>query len=288
METRETKIHQFTECECPCCGGCEWEHANQLPAFIFGVSAEIIVCHSCGCGATWPSPSLRENYYQENQGYSELFTQNAALYNIFAKGLLKSLDGIIDPLGKTMLDIGCGGGFLVQAATDIGMIAEGVEANAEMVGWGKSRGLNVSQLSVEQLKVSGKRFDVIVLSAILEHLKNPHDLLLSCKDILRDGGVVLVSQASFDGLLPRLFAWGWYGWQPQEHFWHFTPKSFNKLAEKSGYRTQKLVRGSLYHQWFGKGGIKVLLGRNTATLLAKLGAMLNRGDSFNAVLKVSC
>ena len=165
------------------------------------------------------------------------------------------------------------------------MIAEGIETNETMVAWANQRRLSVSSGNVRFLKAKGRRYDVVVLSAILEHLDNPYELLQSCRELLNSGGVVLVSQASFDGLLPKVFPWGWYGWQPKEHYWHFTPASFAKLAASSGYETVKLVRGSLYHSWFCKGGVKVVIGRNMATLLARLGNMLNQGDSFNAVLK---
>lgn len=286
MKKSNADIWEFGNYECPCCGNRGWKLTTYLPAFIFGARADIIVCRACGCGATWLPPSLNAGYYQANQGYSDLFTQKGALYVDFAKSLLKTLDGIIKPEDRNLLDVGCGGGFLVQAATDMGMVAEGLEANESMVAWAKQRGLDVSQGSVQQLKEAGKRYDVIVLSAILEHLDSPQELLQACRDILSDGGVVLVSQASFDGLLPKVFPWGWYGWQPKEHYWHFTPASFIKLGERSGYKAVKLVRGSLYHQWFGSGGIKVIVGRNVATLLAKFGNVLNRGDSFNVVLKV--
>lgn len=285
MKTTKGDMQNSVKCECPCCGGNLWKSATHLPSFIFGESVDIIVCRACGCGATWQPPSLNAMYYQENQSYSNLFTQKEVLYSGFAKSLLKTLDGIIKLENKTLLDVGCGGGFLVQAAADARMVAEGLEANENMVNWARQKGLNVSLGSVRQLKEAGRRYDVVVLSAILEHLDDPHELLQSCREILNIGGVVLVSQASFDGLLPKIFPWGWYGWQPKEHYWHFTPSSFAKLAERAGYTTVKLERCSLYHQWFIKGGVKIIVGRNVATLIARLGSLINRGDSFNTVLK---
>jgi SAM-dependent methyltransferase len=284
MENDDVKTAQY---ECPCCGGGEWRSATHLPSLLFDKSTDIIVCSACSCGATWPPPNLDDRYYQENQGYSDLFSQNEVLYSGFAKDLLKTLDGIIEVEGKALLDVGCGGGFLVQAATDANMIAEGLETNEDLVAWATQKGLSVSAGSVRQLREAGKRYDVIVLSAILEHLDDPRELLQSCRGILKIGGVVLVSQASFDGLLPQIFPWGWYGWQPKEHYWHFTPNSFARIAERSGYRTVKLERCSLHHQWFTKGGTKVIVGRNLATLIARLGDLINRGDSFTAVLMES-
>jgi len=220
--------------ECPCCGAVNWKSGTHLPEFIFNANVDILYCQDCGCGATWPAPKLGYNYYLENQEYSDLFTQKETLYIEFAKKLLKTLDGIIELENKALLDVGCGGGFLVQSANDIGMIAEGLEANEAMVDWAKQRGLHVSQKSVQNLIDAGKKYDVVVLSAILEHLEDPQELLISCHNLLNNDGVLLVSQASFDGLLPKIFPWGWYGWQPQEHYWHFSPECFfMKKSEKN-------------------------------------------------------
>lgn len=280
-------MKQIVKCECPCCQGLEWKARTYLPAFIFGAATSIYGCRFCGCAVTWPPPSLDDNYYQENQRYTDSFTQKEALFRGFARKLLKTLDGIVKLEGKALLDVGCGGGFLVNIANDFGMVAEGIEANESMVAWANQRGLNVSGSDVQQLKDRGKKYDVIVLSAILEHLASPYELLRSCKNILNDGGVVLVSQASYDGLLPQVFPWGWYGWQPKEHYWHFSPLNFIKLAERAGYKSVKLVRDSLHHPWFIKGGVKVVVGRNTAAFIARLGNSIYRGDSFNIVLTAS-
>lgn len=281
----EASVEDNFQLRCVCCGNNQWAITCRLPGFLFGRPSQILKCQNCGCGATWPPPELSTDHYLENEFYSDLFTQNKERYSAFAKYLLGSIDGLVALEGKSLIDIGCGGGFLVRVAAEAGMIAEGIEANASMVSWARENGLNVSQGDVLQLQESGRHFDVVVLSAILEHLENPGDLLRQCKGILREGGMVVISQASFDGLLPRIFPWGWYGWQPKEHYWHFTPNCFSELAQRAGYRPIKVERGSLHHQWFFSGGLKVVIGRNIATLLAKVGGLIGRGDSFNMVLK---
>lgn len=281
----ESAMNDQSQLQCACCGESQWKLTSRLPRFIFGRSADILRCEKCGCGATWPQPQLTAGHYQANEFYSELFSKNRELYETFAQGLLESIRGHAELAGKSLIDIGCGGGFLVRAAKEAGMNAEGIEANANMVAWAREHGLNVLQGDVRQLHEAGRRFDVVVLSAILEHLENPGDLLRQCREILHEDGIVIISQASFDGLLPRVFPWGWYGWQPQEHYWHFTPGCVSLLAQRIGYVPVRIERGSLHHQWFLSGGLKVIIGRNIATLIARVGESVGRGDSFNMVLK---
>jgi predicted TPR repeat methyltransferase len=272
---------------CPCCGRAEWRRVLRLPKLIFGTERAVLRCKHCGCGATWPTPTLHGDYYEENEDYAELFRQKEALYKLFAKQLIEQLPEELREKGVSLLDVGCGGGFLVQVASELGMCAEGIELNAQMVAWAKDRGLAVAQGKLEDLLAKKKRYNVVVASAILEHLADPCDLLGSCRELLEPGGVLLVSQANLDGLLPSVFPWGWYGWQPQEHYWHFTPRSIELLLRKVGFEIVGLRRGSLHHEWYTSGGVKNVVGRNMATAIARAGELVAMGDSFDVVARVA-
>jgi len=274
---------------CICCGfHGNWILAWNLPAFMFGKPFSILKCSNCGLGKTDPLPETNALYYEVNERYDSLFTTKRDLYLSFAKQLFKPLASIVKvPNGKRLLDIGCGGGFAVEYAASLGYVAEGIESNEGMVKWCQKRGLNVSKLDVMKMEIPpDRKFDVIVLSAILEHLEDPFSLLLHLqKKVVSHMGVILISQASYDGLLPRIFPWGWYGWQPKEHFWHFMPDSFSALADRAGFNIVHLERDSLYHPWFMNKNIKDLFGRNLAAIIARLGLSIGMGDSFHAVIQ---
>ena len=279
------KVHVFT---CIACGyQGKWRLWRRFPTFLFGVPFEVWRCPECGLGRTCPKPEVGVEHYEDNQRYNILFVEKRELYLKFAEALLKTLDDLIAPQGKKLLDIGCGGGFVVEYANQIGFQAEGVDANRQMVAFGRQQGLNVYQADVMEVSFGGAdRYDVIVLSAILEHLPDPAKLLNHIRaNLLKDDGFLLVSQASYDGLLPRLFPWGWYGWQPQEHFWHFTPASFGALSRRCGFVCRRLQRKSLYHPWFVTSRLRDLVGRNFAAILARIGYAIGRGDSFDCVLQ---
>jgi len=258
---------------------------TRLPAFIFGIRAEILRCRECGLGRTLPPPEISELFYEENVRYDELFSSRYVLYKKFAVSLLSALDGLVKANGKRLLDVGCGGGFLVEAAQDMGFRAEGIEANHNLVEWCKRRNLKVRGGDVSMLEETGEHYDVVVLSAILEHVLEPQLLLASCKNLLAPGGIMLISQASYDGLLPKVFPWGWYGWQPKEHFWHFTPGSMRLLLNGIDLAVAYERREGLYHPWFLSGGIKEIVGRNIAAMVARIGILFHRGDGFCVAVK---
>ncbi len=272
---------------CPCCGSSHWVKKISLPSYLFSRSADIIVCSVCALGATWPPPTSDYDYYQQNQQYVDSFSEKSALFYQFAEKMLDNLQGVVNMSGKRLLDIGCGLGFLVEAAARHGIISEGIEANSNLVSRSISRGLNVSCSTIENLKKDGRKYDFIVFSSVLEHLVHPDIIIQSCKDLLNEGGIIIASQAAYDGLLPNVFPWGWYGWQPKEHYWHFSLRSFFHLAEKSGLRVISYSKDSLYHPYFAHGGLKVLIGRNIAAVIARFGKIINKGDSFIILFEIA-
>jgi len=262
--------------KCICCGGSEWQLVTLLPKTVFGLSARIEKCSSCGFGRTIPAPATFFDHYNSGGDSVPNFQDRIEDYRVFGRELLADA-----PIRSgRLMDIGCGGGFLVEQAALLGFDAFGVEANTAMVEWCQSRGLKVTCADVSQLD-RNERFDLVVLSSVLEHLEDPAGMIRSARKMLSQQGSILVSQASFDGLLPSVFPWGWYGWQPKEHFWHFTPESFRRFGDRNGFDT-RIYRRSLHHRWYVSGAG---LFRNPLTAIARLGNWLDRGDSFNAIMK---
>ncbi len=257
---------------------------THLPRFLFKKKASIFFCKGCGVGSTEPPPSTSFEYYKHNDRNERLFTDRSALYKGFSRTLLQLLK-IENPQSKKLLDFGCGGGFVVEAAKEMGFESYGIEVNMAMVSWCQGRGLNVESKSIDNLVEEGQKFDIIIFSAVLEHIEDPIMILLDCKRLLNTDGIMVISQAAYDGLLPKIFPWGWYGWQPQEHFWHFNKNSVKVMANKSGLQVQTMIRNDLYHPWFTSGSITQLVGRNIAALIARVAALVNRGDNIILVVK---
>ena len=271
---------------CICCGGEQkWLAVTSLAKFLFGMHAKILKCSVCGLGKTIPQPSQAgEECYEDNERYVKHFSERTELHRSRAEDLLDKLGSVIEPSGKRLLDVGSGGGFLVEAAQRRGFTAKGMEANAKMVEWCLEKGLDVIKGDVMNLDPN-LAYDVVVLSHILEHNPKPDALLAACKKILNPDGVIIVQQAIYDGLLPFVFPWGWYGWQPKEHFWHFTVGSLGQLINRSGLQQVRAIKDSLHHPWFLKGSVKELVGRNIAALIARIGVSIGLGDRFTVILR---
>ena len=93
---------------------------------------------------------------------------------------------------RSILDIGCASGHLINSLTDKGYDATGldiVESNiryAKRHCWG-----HYVYGDPYKLKVLNYKYDLIVVSHILEHLDDPTAYLLELKPLLKPGGKIL-------------------------------------------------------------------------------------------------
>ncbi|WP_119290386.1 class I SAM-dependent methyltransferase [Azohydromonas sediminis] len=279
---------------CVVCGAAtDWTRYCVLPARVFGVSAEIRRCAVCDTGATTPAPAVEVEYYAGSQShYVHRYETEAqrALYRSFASHLLDFIEhsGASLSSGARLLDVGAGRGLLVEQARLRGAEAAGIELNRANVEEAAANGTPLFQ-SWEELRsvaMGGEPFDLLVFSAVLEHVPDPLAFIASYRAALRPGGLVIVSQAAYDGLLPRIAPWFWYGWQPREHFWHFSERSLGHLLQHAGLSIIAMERNSLHHPFVLSGGLKQFLGRNVASAIGRLGASMGQGDQLYAAARL--
>jgi 2-polyprenyl-6-hydroxyphenyl methylase/3-demethylubiquinone-9 3-methyltransferase len=124
------------------------------------------------------------------------------------KGVFKALHdinglrvGYIDrraPLdGKTVLDIGCGGGILSEALTAMGASVTGIDASEEPLAVAKLH-RKESGLAVDYRLATAERFadeyagrfDVVACMELLEHVPDPASITAACARLVKPGGDV--------------------------------------------------------------------------------------------------
>ncbi|KPK09289.1 MAG: 3-demethylubiquinone-9 3-methyltransferase [Betaproteobacteria bacterium SG8_39] len=116
---------------------------------------------------------------------------------------LEWIDGIAGLAGKTMLDVGCGGGILAEAAAGKGARVTGIDLS--------ERALKVAQLHLlesrlpvqyalaspeEYAQTHGAAFDVVTCMEMLEHVPDPGRTVAACAQLLKPGGHAFFSTIS--------------------------------------------------------------------------------------------
>lgn len=206
---------------------------------------QIRECPSCSLEQTLPRPSQSElnNLYYEFYNFSgESNTKYTKLRSLFYTSFLSkiwsALDGDISFYEKVgsgaLLDIGCNEGRGLEFYQNNGFHVTGLELNSRAADVARKKGFEVHDCELESFK-GDKKFDVIVLSNVLEHSLDPVNTLHIVYDLLKTNGQVWISCPNSNSWLRTLFNKYWINWHVPFHLTHFSPFNLRKMLLDAGF-----------------------------------------------------
>jgi 2-polyprenyl-6-hydroxyphenyl methylase/3-demethylubiquinone-9 3-methyltransferase len=101
--------------------------------------------------------------------------------------------------GLRLLDIGCGGGLVCEPMRRLGADVVGIDASDKNVAVARLHaermGLAIDYRAdvAERLRVAGAAFDVVLALEVVEHVADPDLFLRCCADLVKPGGVLVLS-----------------------------------------------------------------------------------------------
>lgn len=198
----------------------------------YGTTARIVECLACGFrfADPLPAPDLLALYgASQDPEYSEEEKGRVLTF----RRIVKECRGF-RPAARTLLDVGAGTGLLCRVAGDAGLEAWGVEPS----GWGVRQarakgGVRILQGSLPHPELSGKKFDIVTLIDVLEHLPNPLELLEAVGAALSPGGLVVIVTPNTRSLSARLLGRRWWHYRVA-HVGYFDPETLSKALARSG------------------------------------------------------
>ena len=156
----------------------------------------------------------------------------------------------------SLLDIGCGVGFLVEAATRHDINATGIDVSKFAIEYGRNE-LGLQRLFVgalENVLDSNERFDIVYLNHVIEHVHDPAELVKQCSKYLEPGGWIVIETPDIDSTEALRKGKDWEYIMP-EHLHYFNLLTLSGVAEKQGLRVryaEKVVDSpGLLHAAFG-------------------------------------
>lgn len=138
-----------------------------------------------------------------------LFTATALNYNSYweTRGWeinekLKPREEIIlemIPVGSTVLDIGCGNSLLPLRLNEKGCLVEIADISDLVLKGYASLGIETRILDIENTHtlIFDKKFDYIILSEVLEHTRNPEEIVLKLKNYTKNFVITVPNSASY-------------------------------------------------------------------------------------------
>ena len=113
---------------------------------------------------------------------------------------LNYIDKAVSLNGKTVLDVGCGGGILSESMAQIGAKVTGIDLGEKALKVAQLHSLesgvtvDYQLLSVEKLaEQQPASFDVVTCLEMLEHVPDPASIIAACAKLVKPGGKVFFS-----------------------------------------------------------------------------------------------
>lgn len=188
-------------------------------------------CGQCGSGMTLPTPScasLAQLYGSYKSGLPEQYRSGTPEdflqpWHTLAVSRIKNILGLDYSGNFAWIDIGAGGGELAVnlarsfpnshgVAVDLHDHPDYLAANAPEVKWSKQ--------DINSLKFSysvKQEFDIVLSTAVLEHVISPLDFISALIGLIRPGGMLYLICPNYGSIARKILGKNWPYFSPGEH-----------------------------------------------------------------------
>lgn len=229
---------------CNFCGRSEFRllfHARDLNRRVTDEQFGIYECKSCGLVITYPLPEDLSKYYPAP--YYHTRKKFDPVKNLLKhKRVLAKLKHYKS--GGRLLDVGCNIGSLAKAAADSKFQASGIDISADAVSYAREELLVDAHCGdFSTYPFPEEAFDVITLSHVLEHARDPKDTLSRAYRSLKQDGVLFLAVPDFDSLQSGLFRQRWFHLDVPRHTCHFRREVLAAVLLETGFRIESVEQG---------------------------------------------
>jgi SAM-dependent methyltransferase len=142
---------------------------------------------------------------------------------------------------KTVLEIGCGAGGILSRFLDDGYTVLGLDFDDEHLEAARRNKISVIKGSIEKLSKDDK-FDLIILSHVLEHIVKPSEFLENLSKHLSDDGIIYIEVPSLDNISDGGHNFDLLHYWEIAHISHFTVESLKLLCKTVGLKPIKITK----------------------------------------------
>lgn len=219
---------------------------------VSGEEFELLLDTELNMLRTHPEPKDLENYYDSEAYISHTDSTKSLvdkLYQHIKKYNLKKKVNLINKYtttDKTLLDIGAGTGSFLESAKHNGWESYGIEPNKNARDLAINKGLELKE-SIDLIKK--KKFQIITLWHVLEHLPNLDLQINKIASLLNNDGTLILAVPNFQSYDAKYYKEYWAAYDVPRHLTHFSQFSIKKLFAENGMRlvkTKPMIFDSFY------------------------------------------
>jgi 2-polyprenyl-3-methyl-5-hydroxy-6-metoxy-1,4-benzoquinol methylase len=218
------------------CGICR--NTQLLPVFS-DTLPWLMKCSRCMVQCVHPQPSDSElksiysSQYYETFGYEHGNGDSyRAMKNAQCQLILNMIEQHIS--GGRLLDVGSALGDMLAAAAARGWSAIGVERNEYAVKIAENVAPGATYCGcLEGCYEHIGNVDVITCLDVFEHLRSPGDILAKFRDILKPGGLCVMTTVDAGSMYAKILRMRWPHYH-RDHLWYFTRSTMQILMREAG------------------------------------------------------
>ncbi|HEX8203770.1 MAG TPA: methyltransferase domain-containing protein [Isosphaeraceae bacterium] len=246
---------------CPLCGATARLAPESLPGYQEPATFDLATCATCDvafipASDVDPGPLYERIYAQVEciPGYER--------YHRYSRGVLKAKDplhylaqaedmywavaeylaGAGAERAPRIIEVGSGIGYLTYALARRGFDVTGIDlAESAVTRARRAYGDLYECADVADLaRAASRRYDLVIMTEVIEHVADPEGLLAALGPILSPGGEILVTTPDKSYYPPDAV---WETEPPPVHLWWFSETALRFLARRVGYRVRTLDFG---------------------------------------------
>lgn len=210
-------------------------------------SFKIYRCKKCNIDFPIPRPTSLDKYYPKMYRKYNFIVNK--VFNFFYKQKANNIDNFFyDNKNKTLLEIGCGDGLLLNFFKKKGWKVFGTERKVS-INKLKAKKLNISNKHLS--KFPNKNFDLIMLNNSFEHLPDPHIIEKQFNKKLKKNGLLVINIPSANSLQYKFGKGYWYHLDVPRHLQIFDDKYFSNFSKKNGFKIIRKKSLGFFWEIFG-------------------------------------
>lgn len=202
----DSGAYKLENCRCLC--GCD-NDVIIAETDRYGFSLKTVICKACGILRINPRldrNSLKEFYGRE---YQDLYFNTGAsgiaahfkaqrTAGLYIKDFIESHYKYSKFKGRTILEIGCSAGGILEPFLQSGAAVRGYDYNDSYLEYGRSvdKRLDLRHGGIDDIGSIRDRFDLIIMNHVLEHMHDPKETIQAAGRLLKDNGILYLSVPS--------------------------------------------------------------------------------------------
>ncbi len=138
--------------------------------------------------------------------------------------------------GLRFLDIGCNGGFMVEAMRQLGFESHGIDLDPVSIAWAQEHypGGRFRVTSAERFELTGDPFDIVYCSEVIEHSPDVNRFVASVAASMVPGGMLYLTTPDISHWRRPRDITQWDGFDPPSHCVYFNPRNLAQLLSRHG------------------------------------------------------